>query len=139
MKAIVKILTIVFVASIFTTTIQASNLIYTSKKSVYTDHNTLTVLSNTDMIFRANDIVSRDYIKTVIYNSSNDMFKIVTEEIITSLEILNEKGELEFTLPIGAKKLNLDLVDFQKGTYSVNLVLEGKEPTTIHTTLVKSN
>lgn len=138
MRTITKVLVIAIATIFFTNNTQASNLIYSTEKSVYNDEEAFTLLRNDQMMFRANDVHSRSAIQSVTHNGLTNMVKITTEETIASLEILNEQGELEFILPIGAKILNLDLLDFAKGTYSINLVLQSKEKVLVKSTMVKS-
>ena len=64
-------------------------------------------------------------ILSATYNQSNDFFNITTEKTINFLQVLNADGELEYQLPIGSNKLNIAMPDFVKGTYKVNLLMEG--------------
>ena len=64
-------------------------------------------------------------IVSATYNQSNDFFNITTEKTINFLQVLNADGELEYQLPIGSNKLNIAMPDFVKGTYKVNLLMEG--------------
>lgn len=79
-----------------------------------------------------------DLISSTSFTEGADYFTIETKKNINFLQVVNEKGEVEYQLPIGAKVLRLALPDFEKGTFQINLLVEGQE-NFISTELVKKN
>jgi len=94
------------------------------------------VFENIDVQLSVLEADHSDMIVSATYNQSNDFFNITTEKIINFLQVLNADGELEYQLPIGTNKLNIAMPDFVKGTYKVNLLMEGGD-VFISTELVK--
>lgn len=92
------------------------------------------VLDNSEMALTLHSfsslVVATDYVE------GEDFFTIETKETINFLQVVNENGELEYQLPIGAKVLKLALPDFAKGTFHINLLVEGEDKF-ITTELVK--
>ena len=75
---------------------------------------------------------------SVSYNGITKMLTIDTKENIAFVEILNIKGELEFLMPVGSKLLNLDMLDFEKGSYTINIKIQEADNKIISSKLVKS-
>ena len=94
------------------------------------------VFENIDVQYTVLSAANADEIVSATYNQSNDFFNITTESKINFLQVFNGEGELEYQLPIGSNKLNLAMPDFDKGTYKVNLLMEGGD-VFVSTELVK--
>ncbi len=94
------------------------------------------VFENIDVQLSVLEADQSDMIVSATYNQSNDFFNITTENTINFLQVLNADGELEYQLPIGSNKLNIAMPDFVKGTYKVNLLMEGGD-VFVSTELVK--
>jgi len=94
------------------------------------------VFENIDVQLSVLSSSDSDMIVSATYNQTNDFFNITTEQTINFLQVLNEEGELEYQLPIGSNKLNIAMPDFVKGTYKVNLLMEGGD-VFVSTELVK--
>jgi len=94
------------------------------------------VFENIDVQLSVLEADQSDMIVSATYNQSNDFFNITTEQTINFLQVLNADGELEYQLPIGSNKLNIAMPDFAKGTYKVNLLMEGGD-VFVSTELVK--
>lgn len=92
------------------------------------------VLNNTEVSFTLQSLSS--LITTTSYNESAQFFTIETEKTINFLQVVNAAGDVEYQLPIGAKILKLALPDFEKGTFQINLLVEG-ESKFVTTELVK--
>jgi len=74
----------------------------------------------------------------ITYNGITKIIKIDAKTTIAFVEITNENGELEFLMPVGAKVLNIDLIDFAKGIYNVNIKMQSTDNKIIHSSLVKA-
>jgi len=94
------------------------------------------VFENIDVQLSVLSSSDSDMIVSATYNQTNDFFNITTEQTINFLQVLNADGELEYQLPIGSNKLNIAMPDFVKGTYKVNLLMEGGD-VFVSTELVK--
>lgn len=94
------------------------------------------VFENIDVQFSVLSSSDSDLIESTTYNQANDFFNITTEQSINFLQVLNAEGVLEYQLPIGSNKLNLAMPDFSKGTYKINLLMEGGD-VFVSTELVK--
>ncbi len=85
------------------------------------------VFESSDIDLRVMDLENRDAIVNAIYNKNNEFFTLETMKSIKYVQILNEKGELEYQIPVDSNFLNISMEDFTKGAYAVNLLFEGKE------------
>ena len=94
------------------------------------------VFENIDVQLSVLSSEDSDMIVSATYNQTNDFFNITTKQTINFLQVLNTEGELEYQLPIGSNKLNIAMPDFVKGTYKVNLLMEGGD-VFVSTELVK--
>lgn len=83
------------------------------------------IFENVDVAYIVDSAEEADQILSATYNQSNDFFNITTTKTITFVQILDENGNLEYQLPVGAKKLNIAMPDFTKGKHKINLLLEG--------------
>lgn len=83
------------------------------------------IFENVDVQYLVESADEAVEIVSATYNQTNDYFNITTKKIIQFVQILDENGELEYQLPIGAKKLNIAMPDFTKGKHKINLLLEG--------------
>lgn len=83
------------------------------------------IFENVDVAYIVDSAEEADQILSATYNQSNDFFNITTVKTITFVQILDENGDLEYQLPVGAKKLNIAMPDFTKGKHKINLLLEG--------------
>jgi len=72
------------------------------------------------------------------FDTGKNYFKIETQSTINFLQVVNAEGEVEYQLPIGSTVLKLPLSDFEKGTFQINLLVEG-ENKFVTTELVKKN
>lgn len=94
------------------------------------------ILDNSEVSFtweRSSSVVTN-----TAYNDREQYFTIETEKTINFLQVLNAEGNVDYLLPVGAKVLNLALSDFKKGTYRINLLVEG-ESKFLSTELVKKS
>lgn len=115
-------------------------LILISAVSVYSTNTNPTygddklVHDNTEVSLTLQSLSS--IITTTSYNESAQFFTIKTEKTINFLQVVNKAGDVDYLLPIGAKILKLALSDFKKGTFKINLLVEG-ESEFVTTELVK--
>lgn len=97
------------------------------------------VLVNSDnVVFTLDNTKDAKAFESVTVNGITKMMKVKANMNIAFVEILNEKGELEFLMPVGTKVLNIDLLDFAKGNYTVNLKMQELGNRIISSTLVKA-
>lgn len=94
------------------------------------------LFENMDVQYLVASSAEAHEILSATYNQSSEFFNITTEKTINFVQILDENGELVYQLPVGSKKLNLAILDFEKGMHKVNLLLEGGD-VFIATELVK--
>lgn len=83
------------------------------------------IFENVDVQYVVESTTEAHEIVSATYNQSNEFFNITTEKTINFVQILDENGELEYQLPVGSKKLNIAMLDFEKGKHKINLLLEG--------------
>ena len=107
--------------------------VYSTNTNPSTEDDKL-VLNNTEVSFTLQSLSA--LITSTSYNESAQFFTIETEKTINFLQVVNAAGEVEYQLPIGAKILKLALPDFEKGTFQINLLVEG-ESKFVTTELVK--
>ncbi len=70
-------------------------------------------------------------------NYSDNSFNLQTEDVIQFVQLINNKGEVEFQMPIGSSSVHLSLENFEAGDYSFNLLLSGSEEFTTTTLSIK--
>ncbi len=102
------------------------------------DKEAATLINESNVTFSLDNASDSKAFNNVTYNGVTKMIKIDAIGNIAFIEIKNETGELEFMMPVGAKILNLDLLDFTKGNYTVNIKMQGKDNKIIQSSLVKA-
>lgn len=123
------ILSIVLAATVTTLSANTSPL---------TDKEAVTMINESDVTFSIDKASNSKAFNNIRYNGVTKMVKIDAKENIAFVEIINELGELEFLMPVGAKVLNIDLLDFAKGNYTVNLKMQAADNKIIQSSLVKA-
>lgn len=123
------ILSLVLAATV--TTLSANTTPLTDKEAV-------TMINESDVTFSIDKASNSKAFNNISYNGVTKMVKIDAKENIAFIEIINELGELEFLMPVGAKVLNIDLLDFAKGNYTVNLKMQAADNKIIQSSLVKA-
>ena len=96
------------------------------------------LVDNNNVVFTLDNTRDAKVFESVTFNNITKMMKVDAKENIAFVEILNEKGELEFLMPVGAKVLNIDLLDFAKGNYTINLKMQEVSNKIISSSLVKA-
>jgi len=97
-----------------------------------------TLINESNVMFSLDNSRDSKVFNSVSYNGINKIIKIDAKSNIAFIEILNEKGELEFLMPVGTKILNIDLLDFEKGNYTINIKMQSADNKIIHSSLVKA-
>lgn len=97
-----------------------------------------TLINENNVMFSLEKATDSQAFNNVSYNGVTKNLKIDAKENIAFIEITNNKGELEFQMPIGAKILVLDLLDFEKGNYTVKIKMQSADNTIISSSLVKA-
>lgn len=72
---------------------------------------------------------------SAIINTTDNTVSLTSLLEVNFIQVLNEAGKLEFQLPMFSKDVTIDLDDFAKGNYQVNLLLANDE--IISSTFVK--
>lgn len=103
-----------------------------------TDKESLTLVNENNVMFSLENASDSKAFDNITYNGVTKMMKIDAVGVIAFVEIQNEKGELEFLMPVGAEVLNIDLLDFSKGNYTVNIKMQAADNKIIQTSLVKA-
>jgi len=98
----------------------------------------MVLVENSNVIFTLDNSSDAKAFESVIYDNITKMMKVKANQNIAFVEILNETGELEFLMPVGTKILNIDLLDFEKGNYTVNLKMQEASNKIISSSLVKA-
>jgi len=97
-----------------------------------------TLINESNVTLSLSNVKDSKAFNNVTYNGITKVIKIDSKENIAFVEIKNEKGELEFLMPVGAKILNIDLLDFAKGNYTVNIKMQAADNKIIQSSLVKA-
>lgn len=88
------------------------------------DTEKIVLVKNQKLTFSIFNMTDARSFRGVTYNNVTKMLKIDAKEKIAFVEIFNDRGELQYLLPIGAKFLHIDILDFEKGSYSLNIKLQ---------------
>lgn len=97
-----------------------------------------TLINENNVMFSLDNSDDSEAFNNVTYNGITKIVKIDSKENIAFVEIKNDKGELEFLMPVGAKILNIDLLDFNKGNYTINIKMQSADNKIISSSLVKA-
>ena len=103
-----------------------------------TENEKIVLVNSENVVFELDNLKDAKAFNNVTYNTITKMVKIDAKGNIAFVEIFNEKGELEFLMPVGAEVLNIDLLDFAKGNYTVNLKMQEANNKIISSTLTKA-
>lgn len=106
---------IVLAALSFSTSLSANHIIDPVGDKNY-------ILKNQDVELSLDNAVAVESVVNVDYN--NSFISIETKNEIAFLQVVNQKGEIEYQLPIGSTNLNLSSEDFTQGVYKLNLLLD---------------
>lgn len=126
------------------TTIALMIMIFSSSNALMantipvTGEEELVLVNSNNVVFTLDNTSDAKAFESVTYNNITKMMKVDVKGKIAFVEILNEKGQLEFLMPVGAKVLNIDLLDFAKGNYTVNLKMQESSKKIISSSLVKA-
>lgn len=97
-----------------------------------------TLINESNVMFSLNNSSDSKAFNNVTYNGISKIVKFDAKQNIAFIEILNEKGEIEFLMPVGAKILNIDLLEFEKGNYTINIKMQSTDDKIIQSSLVKA-
>ena len=126
------------------TTIALIIIIFSTSNALMANTNPITgeeevvLVENSNVVFTLDNSRDAKAFESVTYNNITKMMKVKANQNIAFVEIINEKGELEFLMPVGTQILNIDLLDFVKGNYTVNLKMQEASNKIISSTLVKT-
>ena len=102
------------------------------------DNEKIVLVKNENLTFSIENLSDAKSFNGVTYNNITTMLKIDTKKSIEFIEILNLKGEVEYFMPVGAKFFYIDVLDFDKGTYIVNIKIQEVRDKIIRTTLERN-
>lgn len=102
------------------------------------DNEKVVMVNDANVTYSIQNLSDARSFNGVTYNNITKMLKIDSKENIAFVEILNQNGELEYFLPVGAKLLNIDVLDFAKGSYTVNIKMQEVGERIINTTLERN-
>lgn len=118
-------------------TVSVSNALMANTTPI-TGEEELVLVNSDNVVFTLDNTDDAKAFESVTYNNITKMMKVKANQNIAFVEIKNEKGELEFLMPVGTKILNIDLLDFVKGNYTVNLKMQETGNRIISSSLVKA-
>ncbi len=67
-----------------------------------------------------------DLMLAVSYNDKSNDFAVSSNAMISFITVINSDNIVEFQMPISSKTVHLALNDFDKGTYDLELNLNGE-------------
>ncbi len=85
------------------------------------------LIKNNEVAFSVQSIEDENQFINTTFSTKNKTIFLETEKEISFIQVLNDKGELEYQLPIAASKLHIDMNDFTSGVYALNILLEGND------------
>ena len=68
------------------------------------------------------------------FNAETENLSFTTNDDISVIQIFNEKGEMEFQLPVMSDNVKINKNLFGQGTFQLGFILQGQSQ--LHTTLV---
>jgi len=67
-----------------------------------------------------------DHAMEITFNEENGNLGITLNKEVSFLQIMNAEDVLEFQLPVFSKSVILDMDDFMKGDYKINILLDNE-------------
>lgn len=80
------------------------------------------IIKNSAFSLNVHSAESSSLILTSSYNLMTDKLSLLLKEEVAFIEVLNKDGEIEFIFPVGDRKIHISLGQFEKGSYSINLL-----------------
>lgn len=96
------------------------------------------ILKNSDFSLNVHSAETSALIMSSSYNLATDKLSLTLKKEVSFIEVVNNNGEVEFQLPVDASRIHLSLAQFEKGSYSINLLAYDKS-NVISMDLNKSN
>lgn len=76
--------------------------------------------------FEMYDAEKIEFSINVSYDLQQESLMIETGEEVSFIQVLNNDGVLQYQLPVFSETVVLDLNDFEKGDYNLNLLFENE-------------
>jgi len=113
-----------FVLSIVTLSISfaGANPIKSKKGKVV---KAVAVFKTAEVEFYRAETTSADFFKHADFNAETDNVEFVTKDKIKFLQIFNQKGKLQYQLPVMSNKLKISRKMFDSGVYKIGFIVQG--------------
>ena len=110
----------------------------TASATSVTPDSELAIVSSAKVEVSVLNVMQKDFFQVADYNSDMDALDFVTKDKINFIQIFNEKGELEYQLPVMSNKLKISMKMFTgESAYKIGFIT--KNNTTIQFTNLKIN
>ncbi len=109
MKSIILILT-------------ASVLFSTASLASTSPESELAIISTAKVEMSVVNVAQKDFFQVAKYNSTMDALDFVTKDYINYIQIFNNKGELQYQLPVMSNKLKISRKMFKNGAYKIGFI-----------------
>lgn len=83
------------------------------------------IIENQEIIFSVDNSSDEKLFISSRFSSENKTIHLETTENIGFIQIMGETGEIEYQIPVSSKFIHMDISDFSKGTYRLNLLVKG--------------
>ncbi len=80
------------------------------------------IIKNSAFSLKVHSAETSTMIMSSSYNLATDKLSLTLKEEVAFIEVVNKNGEIEFQLPVDARRIHLSLSQFEKGSYSINLL-----------------
>ena len=100
--------------------------------SVFATSNPVTLISTDEVVVVT--IGELEIFTYAEFNASTENLSFTTLDNISTIQIFNADGQLEFQLPVMSNKVKINKNLFDQGSYQLGFILEGQSQ--LHTTLV---
>lgn len=84
------------------------------------------IIKNSAFSLNVHSAESSALILSSSYNLVTDKLSLLLKSEVAFIEVINKDGQVEFQFPVDARKIHISLAQFEKGSYSINLLAYDK-------------
>jgi len=87
-------------------------------------HENHIIIENKEIVFSIDDSSNEKLFISSKFSSGTKTIHLETTDIIGFLQLMNDDGDIEYQLPVSSKNIHMDISEFTKGTYRLNLLVQ---------------
>lgn len=104
----------------------------TNNSFLNADVELVSVFETSTFSFNIQSNMSEEIVNTTYHEDSDD-FQLSTLKVLKFIQVFNQKGDLEYQLPVETTELHLNVNDFKSGTNNIALMFNNTPELTFAT------